>query len=298
MRETNVLGLKVAGITAVLLLVLFGLYWGGRALLLRDGKDKSIDEQAGMSLADRTRDSDKDGVADLYETIYYQTDPNNPDTDGDGTSDLDEIISGRDPRVPGPNDESKPATGSRVTEVKTYTQQYFAGLPDNVPRNEILNQVRLESFVSNNRGALLPVVTQEMIKTVPGEGKGAVTAYLDNISSTHNEALKGITSADIEAAFRLQTTSQELQPMQDIVAALNSNLEIIKGVTAPTEVAGLHMDLIAASQALRDNVALLSKIKLDFVGGLIAAKNIEDLGDEFQKIARDIETLEEKYGID
>ncbi len=296
MRETNALGLKVVGITIVLLLVLFGLYWGGKALLFGEDGDRSTLQQ-GQPLAGRTRDSDGDGVADLIETVYYQTDPNNSDTDGDGVSDLDEITSGRDPLIPGPNDESKPATGSKVTQQITYTQKYLASLPDDVARDKILDQVQLESFVNANRGELLPSITTEMISVIPGEGKEAVATYLDSISSTHNTSLKAVTSADIEAALQLLVTSQSPQSMQDILVALINNVEILKGVPAPTETASLHTRLIAASQALRDSVGLLSKINQDFVGSLVAAKNIEDLGGVFQEIAADISALEIKYDL-
>lgn len=298
MKDTNALGLRVVGITATLLIVLFGLYWGGRALLFNKGADRSPLPQQGMALADRTRDTDGDGVADLIETTYYKTDPNKADTDGDGVSDLHEITSGRDPLIPGPNDESRPATGSKVTELKTHTQLYLSALSDDVPRDEILDQARLESYVEANRGTLLPTVTSDMMLVVPGEGKEAVAAYLDAISSTHNDAIKIVTSADIEAAYRLQVSSQQPQPMRDVVAALTSNAAVIEGVSAPSEIAALHTKLVAASRSLRDNVELLHKINQDFVGGLIAAKNIEGLGDVFQEIAADIKALEEKYGLE
>ncbi|MCK5123259.1 MAG: hypothetical protein KAQ87_03895 [Candidatus Pacebacteria bacterium] len=45
-------------------------------------------------------DSDQDRLSDNAETIYG-TDPNNPDTDGDGYTDGDEVSKGYDPLVPG-----------------------------------------------------------------------------------------------------------------------------------------------------------------------------------------------------
>lgn len=298
MREINAMGLRTVGITIALLVVLFGLYWGGKALLFNKEGDKYATTQQEQSLADRTRDSDGDGVTDLIESVYYQTDPNNADTDGDGMPDGEEIIAGRDPLIPGPDDESKPATGSKVTQQITYTQKYLASLPDNVARDKILDQTQLESFVNANRGELLPTVTTDMLSVVPEEGKEAISVYLNNISSAHNDSLKVITSADIEAAFRLLTTSNTPQPMQDILVALINNVAVLEEVSVPTEVTGLHARFLAASQALRNSVGLLSKVNQDFVGSLIAAKNIEDLGDVFQEVAADILALEEKYGID
>lgn len=45
------------------------------------------------------KDSDGDGLKDFLEINVYGTDPNNPDTDGDGYDDLGEIQRGYDPKV-------------------------------------------------------------------------------------------------------------------------------------------------------------------------------------------------------
>ncbi len=50
------------------------------------------------------RDSDKDGLKDWEEGLWG-TDLNNPDTDGDGTSDGDEVDVGRNPKLAGPGDK-------------------------------------------------------------------------------------------------------------------------------------------------------------------------------------------------
>lgn len=48
-------------------------------------------------------DADNDGLKDWEEGLWA-TDPDNPDTDGDGTFDGEEVENGRNPKLAGPND--------------------------------------------------------------------------------------------------------------------------------------------------------------------------------------------------
>jgi hypothetical protein len=54
-------------------------------------------DQDGCRDIDEDNDDDNDGLADILETSQYGTDPNNPDTDGDGLNDSWEIMNGLDP---------------------------------------------------------------------------------------------------------------------------------------------------------------------------------------------------------
>lgn len=62
----------------------------------RDGIEDTKEKELGTS--DRNFDSDGDTLTDTAEVEVYQTDPNNPDTDGDGFWDGLEIIKGFNPR--------------------------------------------------------------------------------------------------------------------------------------------------------------------------------------------------------
>jgi len=56
------------------------------------------------NICDKSIDSDCDGLTNAEEKLYG-TDPNNPDTDGDGYSDGVEVKSGYDPLKPAPGDK-------------------------------------------------------------------------------------------------------------------------------------------------------------------------------------------------
>lgn len=61
---------------------------------------EEIDLGLGETTPESLIDTDEDGLSDFWEEIY-ETDPENPDTDGDGYSDGDEVANGFDPLGPG-----------------------------------------------------------------------------------------------------------------------------------------------------------------------------------------------------
>ncbi len=58
-------------------------------------------EEAKLGTSPSAADTDADGLFDKEETSTYETDPLNPDTDGDGYQDGAEVKGGYDPKGPG-----------------------------------------------------------------------------------------------------------------------------------------------------------------------------------------------------
>lgn len=65
----------------------------------RDGISDQVEFEAGTS--DTEFDTDKDGLSDKLEIEVWKTDPTNPDTDGDGYNDGEEVIRGFNPNGEG-----------------------------------------------------------------------------------------------------------------------------------------------------------------------------------------------------
>lgn len=298
MTPLSKLGLKTAGLTMGVLVVVAGVYWGVRLTFFKsDGPPKLAQEETRTDVPyTPPADADGDGLPDIYEEMY-KTDANKADTDGDGMSDREEIEQGRDPAIPGPDDFVKPATGSQVAGSQTFTTQYLATLPTTAAREEILDPTRLEAFVETHRGELLPALPAESVIRTSDAGAEAVRVYLDMISAAHNKQLHNVTNEAIEAAFgaKLQLNTE---PVNTIVTQLDQNMKVLKTIPAPAEVADMHAKLLRSSSALQANVAALRDIDQDFVGGLIATKNIDDLGVIFQEIATSVQELETKYGLE
>lgn len=101
-------------------------------------------------------DSDQDGLTDQEEKLY-KTDPNNPDTDGDGYSDGAEVRAGYDPTIPAPGDKiganiSLNSAGSSVSDDS-------ANITKQVAR-------KVSEIVTTNTGGEDSSVTLDQLQTI------------------------------------------------------------------------------------------------------------------------------------
>lgn len=272
MNSVNRLGLIAALTTVIVLAVLFAAWWGVKKYWLTpplDSAPASVETTAGE------QDSDGDGLPDLVENLY-KTNPQKADTDGDLVSDGDEVTVGRDPLA---------------VEGATWTDKYLASLPDDTPRDQIMDQAQLTAFVAANKGQLLPTLPDGLIKTSAEAGKATTTAYLDAISPSQNEKLSAITPADIESAWKLSFQNNQPETMDSLVTKLHQNVDILQSVVAPKELLALHTKVVSAAHALTNNTELLRDTQADWVGGLIGAKNIDELGVVFQDLKAQVTQL-------
>lgn len=131
---------------------------------------------SGMSIF---QDSDQDGLSNEEEKLYG-TDPNNPDTDGDGYSDGVEVKSGYDPLKPAPGDKiikepasTNLATAATQSTTPSLTEQVsgeIAGMIQNTDKNgetislEDINNSVDKVLSGNTEEIVLPEVKIEDIK--------------------------------------------------------------------------------------------------------------------------------------
>lgn len=288
----------VALITIIVVVIVYGVVVAVGKIWSEDKAATASPTPNQIAVQDFSLDTDRDGLPNVVESLYH-TDPSKADTDGDGTSDGEEVSAGRDPLNSTSEDAIRDIiTGDTVAKQNTYTAKYLATLPTDLAREEILNKERVQAFVEQEKGSLLTPVTDADIRLTSGAGKDAVSTYLDSISSTHNSAIKDVSSSDIEAAYQaFYASPQTSSALADIEKVLINNVTTLKTVSVPTETKEIHKKLLAASQALVDSVKLLAITPTDFIGGLIGAKKIEDLGPVFQEIGSEISALEKTYNL-
>lgn len=240
-------------------------------------------------------DSDQDGLPDNLEAIY-RTNPLQSDTDGDGYLDGSEVANGYDPTIPSPDD--KIVVPVPTPRGPTYTEQYFnrVGLPPS--RENLLKSGELEEFVASvNARGFLPAIREEELTIVSRGGRQAVVAYLDTVSLPQNQQITAVSNEDIERAFRTLTEQKDPKAIDQLIAALSTNVEILRTAPVPQETLALHKQYLAATLALKQNAEALKDYQTDFVGVLVAASRIDNLRGVFRAVAEGIKALEKQYNI-
>ncbi len=127
-------------------------------------------------IAALTRDQDADGLKDWEEGIF-RTDPQNPDTDTDGTSDGEEIRQSRDPLVHGPNDA-----------LATSTQQV-------IDWEDTAGPVNLTGRIAQSLGQQL--IAQHLLNPEKNLNPKEIAAQIAEGAAAYKPAIQSLTLKDL-----------------------------------------------------------------------------------------------------
>lgn len=242
-------------------------------------------------------DSDKDGLTDWQEEIY-KTDPNNPDTDGDGYSDGEEVLSGYDPLAQAPNDkisgkaiEPRPKSGSfsglNLTDelakalaeaMKASSQNSFqtdsSGSLELTDSNLVDNALAT-ALAKSPQLYLVPTLEDENIKISSDDSLTAGQNFVDQVAqilTSNNQSQK----IDMEAAQKAVQTKNYSELNQFIKNYKNSFLAI-KELSVPPSWKEIHKKNLALIIA---NANILEAIKLindDPLRALLALQQYQEI---------------------
>lgn len=256
---------------------------------------------AGLNMPSAEIDSDHDGLSDAMEAIY-KTDPNNPDTDGDGYKDGSEVNNGYDPTIPSPNDKisgSLKLSSQSPLPAANYTQQY-ANQTGTTPTVDSLlqNEDQMNQFINEtNARGILPVILDSDLTIIKATGKSAINTYLDTLSVGTNKSLSAVDTKNITDAFTVLVQTGNSAQLDAVIAKIRNNLAVFQKTSVPEEAKELHKKYLGAVTALLNNAEALKNYKNDYVGTLVAASRLEGLRAIFTEIQADIKNLEKKYNI-
>lgn len=218
-------------------------------------------------------DTDGDGLKD-WEEALWGTDHKNPDTDGDTSTDGDEVTSNRNPTVKGPDDKIKVASVDGTTSVENLTttdkfgrdifakyielkQAGLASDPDS--QQEIIREILSsgEFFVYKK------IYTLEDVRVVDIYDSESLRAYGNQVAAVFQ---KNMVSGRDEAIIVKDSLDKGdpniLKELDPIIAADKAILSGLLAIQVPKVAARPHLDLINAvsgatfvAQSLRQSSA-------------------------------------------
>lgn len=262
--------------------LLLGIFIGGVVVLRTQGIGAQVLTEGKKMLfpiaSEPDADADNDGLKNWEEEVY-KTDPRNPDTDGDGYLDGEEVASGYNPAIPAPNDalegtdastprqapknltaylaqilsqkissgEIAPAKGASLEDVKSdpnflYNQDIFS---------EALAQVgqRAKDYFT------APQIKNEGIKISANDSRAAAIIYLSQINiilKDHIAEIKNLPVGEVRA-IKEAVDSQNTVAVSKYATEYQSVADEIKNIEVPYPMAAWHKDMIA-------NISLLAHI--------------------------------------
>jgi len=254
----------------------------GVALLTTRIGGTPIESTAPVAVVERVStstlgDADEDGVPDWKE-LLWGTDPYNPDTDGDGISDGDEIAANVNPLK----------AGSEPLATNVYVAPKALTTSDAIAR-ELFAQYSFlkeqEDFDPDSiSGAIGDIIQRH---TDENTASSAYTVSDIRIATSDNEAVRiayinSVTSALLQTStvpeYELQTVSALLETNDAAhVATLQNNARIYRAVviqlltvSTPAAYVDVHLEFVNALNALASAVSALSTSYTDPYDMLIA----------------------------
>lgn len=265
---------------------------GGGAWLAYTGRSEVTFERPTQAQLTRAaevlaKDGDGDGLKDWEEELW-ETDSRNPDTDGDETSDGEEIKQGRDPLKRGPND----TLDTEAIEAKTVPGGGDWSETDRVSRELFARYLAIKQsgqpFTAEDEEALLSdfirrYPERRTIKTyaasdlasAKADDAAAWRAYGNAVGEAirgHTERQKGGEGELIIFERALENEDEiDLANLKTRVERYQTLVDELAAIPAPKSVAETALALVNSVEALKESVSGMALAFQDPVRALSAA---------------------------
>ncbi|MBI1754868.1 hypothetical protein HY250_02870 [Candidatus Azambacteria bacterium] len=261
--------------------LLCGIFIGGAIVLQTKGIGAIVLTEGKKILfpiaSEPDADPDNDGLKNWEEGVY-KTDPRNPDTDGDGYLDGEEVASGYDPTIKAPGDAlpganaaaPRPLPKNLTTHLaQILTQKISAGEIDpaketkvdpndpTVPYNqEILNEALAQIAVRAKEYFVLPEVKDaDIVIAKEAATRETIHLYLQKIQSNITTNVDDIKRLKTSEVIMLQdaVNSKNTDAISTYITDYQKVLAAMKATEVPSSLVAWHKSMIAT-------VSLMTKI--------------------------------------
>jgi hypothetical protein len=263
-------------------------------------QNKASEEKAAEIIAltlkeNSEKDDDNDGLLN-WEEVLWGTDSNNPDTDGDGTNDGEEVRLGRNPALKGPNDSLVGAPKSLTakkdvsnlpkvpdTETARISQELFAnyitakqaGMSiDASVQEQIINRTFLNETLENpfkkytraNIKVDTTLITSEDFRKYGNDVGRAFHSGNSRGTDTRSEL-------DILNEALTKELPEEIKKLDPIIAGYKAIIANLLVVNTPKDFADVHLNLINSISKLVSDIEAFRGMFEDPLVGITAVSS-------------------------
>ncbi|MEK7452783.1 MAG: hypothetical protein AAB614_00960 [Patescibacteria group bacterium] len=283
--------------------LILGVFIGGVVVLQTKGIGASLISEGKkifIPVADEPdADPDSDGLKNWEETTY-KTDPRKFDTDDDGYSDGEEVLSGYNPIKPAPNDalEGTDTTTPRPTpkNLTEYLSQLIIDkvatgefkpvsdadtAPDSalINNEEILSEALVHIAATAEREFVLSRINDSEIKiSTKDTKKEEVFAYIASISAVLEDE-KVITDIGLSEAEIIEKTvaTKDKKNIEKLIDFYQVGIDKIRKITTPKDFADIHKEQLAIFELTKKILIAIKNFEEDPATAAAAAEKYPDM---------------------
>lgn len=287
-----------------------------------------------ITIEDQNRDSDNDGLKDWEENLY-KTDSLNPDTDVDGYLDGEEINSGHNPLIKGPNDmqafyplpigDKYNITDKIFADlgavVESYVQQknqYAQDHPEIMSSEEYLAQVSDSTLTEMIRRALiyneedwaaqaaeileaLPEVfkieiSDSDIKTSENNNYETLKAYAENLLLYLNSGDFLLQDQNL-TSLKDALSGGDLLQIDELILANDDEIAKLVDTPVPSSWKNVHKKTLKIAIITRNIFVALRGYESDPIKAIVGANEIENVLPLWNELTAEIINLNKVQGL-
>lgn len=259
-------------------------------------------------------DSDNDGLKDWEEKLWG-TDSSNPDTDGDGALDGEELKKGRDPLKKGPDDKLVQFQSLPKEPEPTFTS------PKNLIE-ELTRQLTIQYFSQKGQGKEPAISAENIVQNVLSQSEGRTLKdefsekdfnkflssigenkrqYLNQLGETLKNNFKEIKGNEFEVLNEAlaKEKKEELDKLDPYITAYRKTANDFKNTAIPenTDYINLHLLLINIMRNLEKSVSAMKLSFEDPVQTVFGTEWYFNEAQRWKKFEEDFKILATKDGI-
>ena len=321
MKKLPLISILVAVFLAIGLILFIGTY-----------SKKGVFSRTAL-IESQDKDSDNDGLKDWEEELY-KTSPYNPDTDGDGYLDGEEINSGHNPLVKAPGDDvflyplplgekynitqhvfqnsTTPLLNSYLLHKSEYLEdypeitdpaQFLASVPQSVQR-ELINQAIYDnlSYVMENSREIFNqfseifdmTISDQEIKISQDNNKETIQIYLSKLSSLINSDDFFFQKNGVETISEIFET-ENFSKLNGIIKLNDVKIEQLKYLFVPSSLKETHKQALKIAILTRNIFISVRDIENDPIKAFLFAQKIDEVFDNWSNLLKRISDLIKEY---